>query len=158
VAPGERAKRVRRCSPRAITAGILRAAEGDSPAMTHAVQGEQEELARAYHLILAASCATHYLELAGQLGCGVEEARRLQRALLALGGPHWAHPGTDLIAGFAPFSSIATHYRISVDGEQRWFGQCGVESLVVGVIDGGPARRRPRRDIGRQRWQVVTTR
>src|SRR5437870_3668851 len=103
--------------------------------MTHAVPGEQEALARAYHLILRGFVreghAPHYLELAGQLGVGGEEARRLQRALLALGGPYWAHPGTDLIAGFAPFSNLATHYRISVDGEQRWFGQCGVESLAV---------------------------
>jgi hypothetical protein len=52
--------------------------------VTHAVQGEQQALARAYHLILGGFVrdgrAPHYLELAGQLGCGVAEARRLQRA------------------------------------------------------------------------------
>lgn len=96
---------------------------------------ERGALARVYHLILSGFVrdgrAPHYLELAGRLGVSVEEARRLQRALLALGGPHWAHPGTDLIAGFAPFSNLATHYRLTVDGDQRWFGQCGMESLAV---------------------------
>jgi hypothetical protein len=103
--------------------------------MTRDAPTEQESLARVYHLILTSFVregrAPHYAELAGILGIGVEEARPLQRALLALGGPHWAHPGTDLVAGFAPFSNIATHYRVSVGGEQRWFAQCGMESLAV---------------------------
>jgi hypothetical protein len=93
-------------------------------------------LARVYHLILAGFVrdgrAPHFTDLAVRLGVGVEEARRLQReTLAALGGPHWAHPGTDLIVGFSPFSNLPTPYLVSVDGDQRWYGQCGVESLAV---------------------------
>ena len=93
-------------------------------------------LARVHHLILAGFVrdgrAPHFTELAALLGVSVAEARRAQRATLAaLAGPYWAHPGTDLIVGFSPFSNLPTPYLISVDGAQRWYGQCGVESLAV---------------------------
>ena len=107
-------------------------------------------LARMYHSILSAFVreghAPHYTDIAIELGMGVEHARRTQRELLkalsgplagedgrlaALGGAHWALPATDYIASFSPFSNVATQYRISVDGEQRWYGQCGLESLAV---------------------------
>jgi hypothetical protein len=35
----------------------------------------------------------------------------------------WLAPGTDLIASFAPFNNQPTQYRITVDGQQKWFGQ-----------------------------------
>jgi len=97
---------------------------------------EQSHLAHVYHLILTGFIrdgrAPHFTDLAVMLGVAVDEARRLQRATLsALGGPHWAHPGTDVIVGFSPFSNLPTPYLVSVDGEQRWYGQCGVESLAV---------------------------
>jgi hypothetical protein len=46
----------------------------------------------------------------------------------------WLYPETDLICSFAPFSNLPTQYRISVDGVQKWFGQCGFESLAVGWL------------------------
>ena len=44
--------------------------------------------------------------------------------------PGWMHPDTDLIASFPPFNNQPTQYRISVDGEQKWFAQCGFEALA----------------------------
>jgi hypothetical protein len=32
---------------------------------------------------------------------------------------------------FAPFNNLPTQYRVSVEGEQRWFAQCGLESLAM---------------------------
>ena len=97
---------------------------------------DMQLLARVYHLILTGFVrdgrAPHFTDLAVILGVGVEQARQLQRDLLAaLGGPHWVHPGTDIIVGFSPFSNLPTPYLISIDGEQKWYGQCGMESLAV---------------------------
>ncbi len=93
------------------------------------------QLARVYHTIMGGFVrdgrAPHYTDLAFALGVSADHARRLQQDLLALGGPHWAHPGTDLIVGFAPFSNLATPYRVTVDGEQRWYAECGLEALAV---------------------------
>ena len=99
-------------------------------------------LARTYHLILSGFVrdgrAPHYTELSGPLGMSAEGAQETQRELLmalsgplaardgrlaALGGAHWALPDTDYIASFSPFSNLATQYRISVDGQQKWYGQ-----------------------------------
>ena len=37
--------------------------------------------------------------------------------------PAWLHPDTDYIVSFAPFHNLPTQYRISVDGQQKWFAQ-----------------------------------
>ena len=92
-------------------------------------------LARLYHAILTAFVqdgqAPHYALLGERLGLPLEETRRLLHHLGSLGLPIWLHPGTDLLASFAPFSNVPTQYRISVDGDPRWYGQCGLESLAV---------------------------
>ena len=92
-------------------------------------------LARLYHAILTEFVqegrAPHYVVLSKQLGLPLEEIRQLLHRLGSLGLPIWLHPGTDLLASFAPFSNLPTHYRISCDGEERWYGQCGLESLAV---------------------------
>ena len=31
----------------------------------------------------------------------------------------------------APFNNLPTQYRISIDGEHKWFAQCGFEALAV---------------------------
>jgi hypothetical protein len=104
---------------------------------------DRDLLARTYHAIQAAFVregrAPHYTDLAAALGLSAEEARLTQRELLAalngplarLGGAHWAHPDTDYIVGFSPFSNLPTQYAIAVDEQQRWYGQCGLESLAV---------------------------
>jgi hypothetical protein len=81
-----------------------------------------------YHSIMSrlvsAGRAPHYMELAAELNLPPEEARVALHDLENAGVPgFWLHPGTDYIASFAPFSNIPTQYLISVDGEQRWYGQ-----------------------------------
>ena len=67
--------------------------------------------------------APHYVELAVELGLSPEEGRQTQQDLFSAGIAGWLHPGTDLIASFAPFNNLPTMYRITIDGEQKWFGQ-----------------------------------
>ncbi len=67
--------------------------------------------------------APHYTELARELGLDMEAGRQLVHDLMGSGIPAWTHPGTDHIASFPPFNNQPTQYRISVDGEQRWFAQ-----------------------------------
>ena len=86
---------------------------------------DQQLLARAYHLIMMGFVgdgrAPHYTELSKALGLMPEEARQVQRDLLASGLFMWFYPDTDYIAGFPPFSNIPTQYKLSVAGEQRWY-------------------------------------
>jgi hypothetical protein len=53
----------------------------------------------------------------------VEEGRKALHDLFKAGVPGWLFPKTDLITSFAPFNNLPTQYRITVDGEQKWFGQ-----------------------------------
>jgi hypothetical protein len=73
----------------------------------------------------------HYTELAHRLGLAIEDARLTLRQLIDVGLPTWLAPSTDYIASFAPFSAIPTQYLVSVDGQQRWYAQCGFESLAI---------------------------
>ena len=58
------------------------------------------------------------------MGLPAEEGRQLIKELVSTPGvPGWLHPETDLLVSFAPFNSLPTQYRISVDGEQKWFAQ-----------------------------------
>jgi hypothetical protein len=92
-------------------------------------------LDQAYHFILSTFVergqAPHFTEMAAKFDIPVEEGRKLLHELLALRLPNWLFPETDLIASFAPFNNLPTQYRISVDGKQRWFAQCGLESLAT---------------------------
>jgi hypothetical protein len=67
--------------------------------------------------------APHYTELAKDLGLAPEQARELVHELFARNVPGWVHPGTDLIASFAPFNNQPTQYRVTIDGHQKWFAQ-----------------------------------
>ena len=68
--------------------------------------------------------APHYTEIASALGISVEGAREALHELMALGIPGiWLSHDTDYIGSFAPFSNLPTQYRITIDGEQKWFGQ-----------------------------------
>lgn len=42
--------------------------------------------------------------------------------------------GTENIRILSPFSNLPTPYRVSVDGEQRWFAVCGPESLGISFM------------------------
>jgi len=67
--------------------------------------------------------APHYTEIAAELDVSVEEGRDALHALFKAGVPGWLYPNTDLIASFAPFNNLPTQYRITIDGEQKWFAQ-----------------------------------
>ena len=82
-------------------------------------------LARAYHAVMLGFVrdgrAPHYTELAETLDLTPGEALRAQRALTASGLPIWMYPDTDHVAAASPFSNLPTPYRVSVDGEQKWY-------------------------------------
>ncbi len=68
--------------------------------------------------------APHYTELAELLGLSADEARQIQReaAQAAPAATCWLAHDTDYIESWGPFSNIPTHNRISVDGQQKWYG------------------------------------
>ena len=93
------------------------------------------EQARLYHQVLTghveAGVAPHYVEIAKTLGWPTDHARTVLHEVVGTGLPVWLHPGTDLIASFAPFSSVPTLYRISIDATPHGYAQCGLEALAV---------------------------
>jgi hypothetical protein len=90
--------------------------------------GSPTLLDKTYNIIIKRLVATgqapHYTEIAAELGVTVEEGKRALHDLMGSGVlGMWLFPDTDYISSFAPFSNLPTQYRISVDGEQKWFGQ-----------------------------------
>jgi hypothetical protein len=86
------------------------------------------ELDQAFHIIIEKMIATgqapHYTEIAAALGVSPEKGRKTLRKLFStLGFPGWLYPTTDNIVSFAPFNNLPTHYRLTIDGIQKWFGQ-----------------------------------
>ena len=68
--------------------------------------------------------APHYTDLAAGLGLPPEQGRQVLRELIALDMPAtWLHPGTDNIASFAPFNDFTTQFKITIEGQQKWYGQ-----------------------------------
>ncbi len=85
-------------------------------------------LDKAYNVIIKRMMKTgqapHYTEIAAELGIPVEDGREALHALMSVGIPGiWLFPDTDYISSFAPFSNLPTQYRITVEGDQKWFGQ-----------------------------------
>ena len=84
-------------------------------------------LDRAYDFVLrrlvAGGDPPHYVDLAKAFGLEPETGRALLHELMGSGIPGWLAPGTDYIASFAPFNVQPTHYRISVDGQRKGYGQ-----------------------------------
>ena len=84
-------------------------------------------LDKAFHVIMKEMIATgrapFYTELASSLGLPPEEGRKVQQDLFSAGIAGWLYPGTDHITSFAPFNNLPTQYRITIDGEQKWYGQ-----------------------------------
>ena len=87
--------------------------------------------------VIASGQAPHYNQIATQFGIAPDAGKRMLHDLMAAGLPNWLHPGTDLIASVAPFSVLPTHYRITIDDEQKWFAQCGLEALAVSWLFAG---------------------
>ena len=94
-----------------------------------------KRLDRVFYLVMrhfiATGQAPYYTELAKDLGVSVEEGRKTLHEFMkapcpVYGGgryPGWLYPGTDYIASFAPFNNLPTQYRITIDGQQKWFAQ-----------------------------------
>ena len=67
--------------------------------------------------------APHYTELAATLGILPEEGRLAQRKAAEASLACWFVNDTDYVESWAPFSNVPTPYLVSVDGEQKWYGQ-----------------------------------
>jgi hypothetical protein len=67
--------------------------------------------------------APYYTEIAAELGISPEEGRKTLHELFRMRIPAWLFPGTDYIVSFAPFSNLPTQYRLTIEGQQKWFGQ-----------------------------------
>jgi hypothetical protein len=84
-------------------------------------------LDKAFHAIMKRMVDTgqapFYTEMAWELGLSMEEGRKTLHALFSSGIPGWLFPRTDHIVSFAPFNNLPTQYRITIDGQQKWFGQ-----------------------------------
>ena len=84
-------------------------------------------LDKAFHVIMKRMVETgqapFYTELASSLGLAVEEGRKTLHDLFSSGIAGWLYPRTDHIVSFAPFNNLPTHYRVTIDGRQKWFGQ-----------------------------------
>ena len=76
----------------------------------------------------------HYTELAASLGVSTDEACEAQHEAADHSLACWFAPETDNVSSWAPFSNIANQHRITIGGEQRWFGQCGAESLAISLL------------------------
>ena len=88
---------------------------------------ESNQLQKTFQIIMKQMMGTgqapHYTEIAAQLDVTVEEGRKLLHELFTPGFPGWLFPNTDYIGSFPPFNNLPTQYRITIDGQQKWFAQ-----------------------------------
>ena len=88
---------------------------------------EPSQLDKTFQIILKffmeTGQAPHYTEIASELEVSVEEARKTLHELFLPEFPGWLFPNTDYICSFPPFNNLPTQHRITIDGQQKWFGQ-----------------------------------
>jgi hypothetical protein len=88
---------------------------------------DKQQLDRTYHYIMKIFIdrgnAPNYTEIAKEFRVKPEEGKKFLHDLMNTGLAMWLYPGTDLIASFAPFNNQPTQYRLTVDGQQKWFAQ-----------------------------------
>ncbi len=87
-----------------------------------------QQLDRTFHYIMETfvkcGLGPHFTDIAKEFGVSPDEGKRMLHDLVNTGiMSMWLHPDTDLLASFAPFNNLPTHYRITVDGRQKWFAQ-----------------------------------
>jgi hypothetical protein len=96
---------------------------------------DTSRLDQTYHFIMRrfveTGWAPHYTDIAREFSVSPGDGKGLLHDVIAAGLPNWLYPETDLIVSFAPFSNLPTHYKVSVDGDQSWFAQCGLESVAL---------------------------
>lgn len=99
---------------------------------------DPQQLDRTFHFVMESFVqrgqAPHYIEIAQAFSVSPEEGKQLLHELMSAGLAAWLYPDTDLISSFAPFNNLPNQYRITIGGQQKWFGQCGLESLAVGWL------------------------
>ena len=88
---------------------------------------DSELIQKAYTTIvkhfIATGRAPHYTELADTLELKPDEAKQVQREAADAALACWLVQDTDYIESWVPFSNVPTQYRVTVDGEQKWYGQ-----------------------------------
>jgi hypothetical protein len=89
---------------------------------------QSKHLNKTFHIIIERMIATgqapNYTEISAELGISPLEGQKvLQKLFSTRGFPGWFFPNTDDIASFAPFNNSQNNYRLTIDGEQKWFGQ-----------------------------------
>ncbi|MBW2621657.1 MAG: hypothetical protein JRD68_02005 [Deltaproteobacteria bacterium] len=88
---------------------------------------DQDMLDKTYHVIMKQMVETgqapHYTGLAKELGVSMEEGRQALHDLFSAGIPGWLYPNTDFVVSFAPFNHLPTQFLITMDGQQKWYGQ-----------------------------------
>jgi hypothetical protein len=68
--------------------------------------------------------APHYTEVGAELGLSPREGKAALKKLFSVRGlPGWLFPGGDTIVSCAPFNNLPSHYRVTIEGEQKWFAQ-----------------------------------
>ena len=89
--------------------------------------GEPTVLDRTHSIILKSfvetGVAPHYTDIAAELGVSVQDGKKALHDLIHAGVPGWLYPKTDIIVSLAPFNNLPNQFRITIDGEQKWFGQ-----------------------------------
>lgn len=75
--------------------------------------------------------APHYTDLAVTFSVSTEEARCALNEAAEFAVGCWTSPGTDQVGSWAPLNNTPTHYLVSIDGERKWFGQCGLEVNAI---------------------------
>ena len=89
---------------------------------------EPSQLDKVFNIIMKRMVETgqapHYTEIAAEMGCSPEEGKKMLHELFAVEGfAGWLFPNTDFITSFAPFNNLPTQYRITIEGQQKWFAQ-----------------------------------
>ncbi len=85
-----------------------------------------DHLDRAFHTILTrmvdTGLAPNPKELGEALGLDPNDARTVLHNLMSSAYPGWLDENDNIVT-LCPLSNQPNQYRISVDGEQKWFGQ-----------------------------------
>ncbi len=89
---------------------------------------KSSDLNKTFHIIMERMIATgkapDYTEIATELGVSPTEGQKTLRKLFSsFGFPGWFYPKTDKIMSFPPFNDAPTNHRLTIDDEQKWFGQ-----------------------------------
>lgn len=83
----------------------------------------QQAYTRVLEHFIRTGRAPHYTELAATLDVQPEEARQIQHKAAESALACWFIKDTDYVESWAPFSNVPTHYLITIQGDQKWYGQ-----------------------------------